>query len=270
MQVPATDEVLIRREGRAGRITMNRPQALNALTLGMVHRIWDALLAWQDGPRRRARPARRRRRPGAVRRRRRARPLRQPRAGIDAGAHLLARRVPAQRADRPLPQALRRHPGRHRHGRRHRPLRPRARPHRHRALAARHARDRHRPDPGRGRHVAAGGCAGRRRRLPGADRRGDARRRRHLRPLLRRVHPLGQDRRSWWSGWSTPRAGRSAAPSARSPRMRGRRRWPSGAPTSTAPSAATASRPCWPRSRRCRASGRRRPPPRWRRNRPSP
>lgn len=50
MQVPASDEVLIRREGRAGRITMNRPQALNALTLSMVHRIWEALLAWREDP----------------------------------------------------------------------------------------------------------------------------------------------------------------------------------------------------------------------------
>ena len=33
MEPSATDEVLIRREGRAGRITMNRPKALNALTL---------------------------------------------------------------------------------------------------------------------------------------------------------------------------------------------------------------------------------------------
>jgi len=50
MQEPATDEVLIRREGRAGRITMNRPQALNALTLAMVDRIWNALLAWRSDP----------------------------------------------------------------------------------------------------------------------------------------------------------------------------------------------------------------------------
>jgi enoyl-CoA hydratase len=50
MQVPASDDVLFRREGRAGRITMNRPQALNALTLGMVHRIWEALLAWRADP----------------------------------------------------------------------------------------------------------------------------------------------------------------------------------------------------------------------------
>ena len=48
MQTAATDEVLIRREGRAGRITMNRPKALNALTHAMVGRIWDALLAWKD------------------------------------------------------------------------------------------------------------------------------------------------------------------------------------------------------------------------------
>ena len=50
MEPSATDEVLIRREGRAGRITMNRPKALNALTYGMVGRIWDALVAWRDDP----------------------------------------------------------------------------------------------------------------------------------------------------------------------------------------------------------------------------
>ena len=50
MEPSATDEVLIRREGRAGRITMNRPKALNALTYAMVGRIWDALVAWRDDP----------------------------------------------------------------------------------------------------------------------------------------------------------------------------------------------------------------------------
>jgi len=50
MEPSATDEVLIRREGRAGRITMNRPKALNALTYGMVGRIWDALVGWQADP----------------------------------------------------------------------------------------------------------------------------------------------------------------------------------------------------------------------------
>src|SRR5215510_8675959 len=50
MEQPVSDEVLIRREGRAGRITMNRPKALNALTLPMVGRIGEALVAWQSDP----------------------------------------------------------------------------------------------------------------------------------------------------------------------------------------------------------------------------
>ncbi len=50
MEPSATDEVLIRREGRAGRITMNRPKALNALTHAMMGRIWQALLGWKDDP----------------------------------------------------------------------------------------------------------------------------------------------------------------------------------------------------------------------------
>lgn len=50
MEPAATDEVLIRREGRAGRITMNRPKALNALTHAMVGRIWEALVAWRSDP----------------------------------------------------------------------------------------------------------------------------------------------------------------------------------------------------------------------------
>jgi enoyl-CoA hydratase len=50
MEEAESDEVLIRREGRAGRITLNRPQALNALTLPMVGRIWEALVAWKDDP----------------------------------------------------------------------------------------------------------------------------------------------------------------------------------------------------------------------------
>ena len=36
-------DVIIRREGRAGRITMNRPKALNALTYPMVGEIFRAL-----------------------------------------------------------------------------------------------------------------------------------------------------------------------------------------------------------------------------------
>jgi enoyl-CoA hydratase len=46
----SAQDLLFRREGRAGRITMNRPAALNALTLPMVGEMWRALLAWRDDP----------------------------------------------------------------------------------------------------------------------------------------------------------------------------------------------------------------------------
>lgn len=37
-------------EGRAGRLTLNRPEALNALTLPMCRALADALIAWRDDP----------------------------------------------------------------------------------------------------------------------------------------------------------------------------------------------------------------------------
>ncbi len=43
-------EVSTRIEGRAGRITLTRPQALNALSPGMVRTIHAALDAWRDDP----------------------------------------------------------------------------------------------------------------------------------------------------------------------------------------------------------------------------
>ncbi|MDR7033729.1 enoyl-CoA hydratase/isomerase family protein [Mesorhizobium sp. BE184] len=43
-------DVIIRIDGRAGRITLNRPRALNALTLQMVTLMEQALLAWVDDP----------------------------------------------------------------------------------------------------------------------------------------------------------------------------------------------------------------------------
>jgi enoyl-CoA hydratase len=43
-------ELIARRTGRAGVITLNRPKALNALTLGMVHGIMDALRTWAEDP----------------------------------------------------------------------------------------------------------------------------------------------------------------------------------------------------------------------------
>jgi enoyl-CoA hydratase len=43
-------EVLCRIEGRVGRITLNRPQAIHALTTNMCRLMTDALLAWRDDP----------------------------------------------------------------------------------------------------------------------------------------------------------------------------------------------------------------------------
>ncbi len=42
--------VIARRDGRAGRILLNRPQALNALDLPMIRAIATALEAWRDDP----------------------------------------------------------------------------------------------------------------------------------------------------------------------------------------------------------------------------
>lgn len=42
-----TDEVLIRRDGSAGFLSLNRPSALHALTLDMVHAMTAALLEWR-------------------------------------------------------------------------------------------------------------------------------------------------------------------------------------------------------------------------------
>lgn len=51
MSVPAEPTVLTRQQGRIGRITLNRPKALNALDPGMLHAIAAALDAWRDDPR---------------------------------------------------------------------------------------------------------------------------------------------------------------------------------------------------------------------------
>lgn len=44
------DNIHIRRQGRIGRITLNRPKALNALSYAMCLAIEEALLAWRDDP----------------------------------------------------------------------------------------------------------------------------------------------------------------------------------------------------------------------------
>jgi enoyl-CoA hydratase len=43
-------EVIVRVEGKVGRLTLNRPQALHALTTNMCRLMTDALLAWRDDP----------------------------------------------------------------------------------------------------------------------------------------------------------------------------------------------------------------------------
>lgn len=45
-----TGDVLIRRDGAVGRISLNRPQALHALTTAMCEAISRALLEWRDHP----------------------------------------------------------------------------------------------------------------------------------------------------------------------------------------------------------------------------
>jgi enoyl-CoA hydratase len=45
-----TDDILLKVEGHAGFISLNRPSALHALTLPMVHAMAAALLAWRDDP----------------------------------------------------------------------------------------------------------------------------------------------------------------------------------------------------------------------------
>ncbi|WP_171163704.1 enoyl-CoA hydratase/isomerase family protein [Streptomyces sp. I05A-00742] len=48
--LPTDDSVLVRTEGRAGYLTLNRPKALNALTHAMVGRVAEALDAWERDP----------------------------------------------------------------------------------------------------------------------------------------------------------------------------------------------------------------------------
>jgi enoyl-CoA hydratase len=43
-------EVIVGAEGKVGRLTLNRPAALNALTTGMVTLMTEALIAWREDP----------------------------------------------------------------------------------------------------------------------------------------------------------------------------------------------------------------------------
>jgi len=48
--MPATPTVICRRDGRIGRILLNRPAALNALDLPMIEAVQAALDGWRDDP----------------------------------------------------------------------------------------------------------------------------------------------------------------------------------------------------------------------------
>jgi len=50
MNAPAAEDthVIAELRGRVGCITLNRPQALNALSLGMIRDLTRALRAWKD------------------------------------------------------------------------------------------------------------------------------------------------------------------------------------------------------------------------------
>ncbi|MBC7165841.1 enoyl-CoA hydratase/isomerase family protein [Phenylobacterium sp.] len=45
-----TQDILARKEGAVGRVTLNRPKALHALTTDMCRAMTDALLAWREDP----------------------------------------------------------------------------------------------------------------------------------------------------------------------------------------------------------------------------
>lgn len=46
----STPDLLVRRDGVAGLISLNRPQAIHALTVEMDHAMTEGLLAWRDDP----------------------------------------------------------------------------------------------------------------------------------------------------------------------------------------------------------------------------
>jgi hypothetical protein len=70
-----TGDLIVAREGAAGVIRLNRPKALNALTLEMTREIATALDVFEKDPQGRADYSRRCRRTRIVRRRRYPRPL---------------------------------------------------------------------------------------------------------------------------------------------------------------------------------------------------
>src|ERR1700693_1179423 len=48
--MPYTEDILFEREGGVATVTLNRPQALNAFTLGMYRRLDPMLRRWAEDP----------------------------------------------------------------------------------------------------------------------------------------------------------------------------------------------------------------------------
>jgi hypothetical protein len=146
-------EIIVRVHKNVGRITLNRPKALHALTLGMCETMIDTLVEWQADPEidmvmidhtgERGFCA-----GGDIRM------LAESGAGDGVGGpRVLPHRVPAEPSAVPLPKPDRGDHGRHHHGRRRRAVDALPLPDRHRADDLRHAGDRHRPVPRRRRRL---------------------------------------------------------------------------------------------------------------------
>ena len=168
-----TDDILFERRGAAGIVTLNRPQALNAVTHGMVRALARATRCMG---RRRGGDAGGRSRPRASGRFRAGGDIRELYDLGQAGRHDEALQFwrdeyRLNTAIKNYPQALCRADRRHRHGRRRRRIGARLAPRGRRPLPVRHAGGRHRLFPGCRRHLVPAAHAGRARHLLRAHRR---------------------------------------------------------------------------------------------------
>ena len=166
-----TDDVLISVEGGVGRIRLNRPKAIHALTTGMCEAMSEALLNWRADPAVEAviidhAEGRGFCAGGDV--------VMLARSGDDrcgGGEALLLRRISAQPSAVHLPQADDRDHGRDHDGRRRRHFAALRLSRRDREHAARHAGNGDRPVPRRRRRLVSVAAARPRRPVHGADRR---------------------------------------------------------------------------------------------------
>ena len=144
----SSEDILFGREGGVATVTLNRPRALNAFTLGMYRRFDPMLRAWADGPGGPCRTGARRRRAGVLRRRRCARGLRgraRDRRPARSDLGVLPGRIRADPPHASLSEAVSRDHRRHHDGRRGRGFGQRRLPDRDREDAAGDAGDRDRP-----------------------------------------------------------------------------------------------------------------------------